>query len=680
MQKLFSADSTFNARTDFIFSTFNAGAYFSSSAFNAEANFSSSIFNAEAYFNSIFNARTDFSSSAFNAEAYFNSTFNARADFGGSTFNAEAYFNSIFNARADFGGSTFNAEAYFGSSTFDALADFGGSTFNTRADFSSSTFNAGAYFSNSTFNTRADFGGSTFNAEAVFSRSTFNTRADFGGSTFNAEAVFSNATFNAEADFRNARFKNNADFRYISVDSQPLVFDNTTWEKRIDLRGMSVKELQWDNTHNPSDVKGVVDFREAQIGSATVKEVRFQDLVDFSRMTVGQYGERIYGPPTKAQWKMQQAFWASRPLMHFENNTFENEVDFLHIKLHVPLRLIRNRFRSTFDLTGTTFEAQHSGLPLSTKATPRLCLSYNRINRLVFESKHLDRVKSVDAPECQNAANAVNPSDNINQNAEPLASVSKSLEKAFSDVNDRRGVNEAWYLATVAARDQTDRSKPTIGSIIWTKISWVFGDVPSRYTVDVGRTVWVSSIIIIVFAGVYLFYFLLFDAVAERWQALIIGSAALNRLFDRAKRPKPSTNKAFDKLSVHSKSPKLADEVIKVRWHLVNKKADARPDKTRVVMMPALSERQRAFRLRLFESIHRQQEQHARGIQPIPDAMVLSMRAFTKLGMGTVYPNERVLKWLTSLEWALGIFMLIHFILAVKNNLPFILPFLGVAN
>jgi hypothetical protein len=34
----------------------------------------------------------------------------------------------------------------------------------------------------------------------------------------------------------------------------------------------------------------------------------------------------------------------------------------------------------------------------------------------------------------------------------------------------------------------------------------------------------------------------------------------------------------------------------------------------------------------------------------------------------------------TSIEWALGVYMLIHFILAVKNNLPFILPFLGVVD
>ena len=93
---------------------------------------------------------------------------------------------------------------------------------------------------------------------------------------------------------------------------------------------MSVKNLQWDSTNNPSDVKGVVDLREAQIGSATVKEVRFQDLVDFSRMTVGQYGELIYGPPTKAQWERQQPVWfewTNNPRFgHFYNPFLFNEL------------------------------------------------------------------------------------------------------------------------------------------------------------------------------------------------------------------------------------------------------------------------------------------------------------------------------------------------------------------
>jgi hypothetical protein len=44
--------------------------------------------------------------------------------------------------------------------------------------------------------------------------------------------------------------------------------------------------------------------------------------------------------------------------------------------------------------------------------------------------------------------------------------------------------------------------------------------------------------------------------------ALIIGSATLNELPDRAKGSKYPTNKAFDKSGVYSKSPKVANAMI----------------------------------------------------------------------------------------------------------------------
>ena len=51
-------------------------------------------------------------------------------------------------------------------------------------------------------------------------------------------------------------------------------------------------------------------------------------------------------------------------------------------------------------------------------------------------------------------------------------------------------------------------------------------------------------------------------AVRQYNWALIIGSATLNELPYRAKRPKHTNNKAFDKSGVYSKLPKVADAVI----------------------------------------------------------------------------------------------------------------------
>jgi hypothetical protein len=196
---------------------------------------------------------------------------------------------------------------------------------------------------------------------------------------------------------------------------------------------------------------------------------------------------------------------------------------------------------------------------------------------------------------------------------EKLEAIYKTIGQGFLEAKDQSGVNEAWYLQTVAKWEQD--------SSLWAGqrfLSWVLFDIPSRYTVDVWRTVWVSIGIMLVF---YVFY------VGALWR--------LGR------------SKEMDHRTIH---------------------------------VPEYATRQRAFRIRLFEPIHRKGNQRIRRLIPWRDAATLSFRAFTKIGLGTSYPNTRILKVLTTLEWVLGVYMLIHFILAMKNNLPFILPFLGVVN
>jgi hypothetical protein len=178
-------------------------------------------------------------------------------------------------------------------------------------------------------------------------------------------------------------------------------------------------------------------MREANIGSAIVKEVRFQDLVDFSRATFGRYRVKLTDENVKV--KIHPS-----PIVLFKNNTFENETDFLHVKFNSPTVFINNRFRSTLDLTGATFEAQNSQ-----DENSHLCFSFNRINRLVFEPKHLgnppgfcpyqqlmslfvqplqtSKVRQIGAPECAlNAQTASNP-DNTTQDEEPLDDIYRTL-------------------------------------------------------------------------------------------------------------------------------------------------------------------------------------------------------------------------------------------------------------
>ncbi len=253
------------------------------------------------------------------------------------------------------------------------------------------------------------------------------------------------------------------------------------------------------------------------------------------------------------------------------------------------------------------------------------------------------------------AEQIINNLPNTARDEEALNNIYKTLGKSFREANDREGINEAYYLETVAKRgqvltwstlwnalslwfskirffwtaasqDQTehynDTIQPLTWSTVWSTVSWFLGDIPSRYSVDVWRTVWVSIGIMIVFY---------FPYTLELW-----------RLARKNKRD--------------LKAPRL------------------------VIQRSDYARRQRSFRFRVLESWLSKENSSARHIIPWWDAAMLSIRAFLKLGLGTTYPGSMVLNVLTKLEWAIGVFMIIHFILAMKNNLPFIVPFLGVVN
>ncbi|ETW98671.1 MAG: hypothetical protein ETSY1_17860 [Candidatus Entotheonella factor] len=387
-------------------------------------------------------------------------------------------------------------------------------------------------------------------------------------------------------------------------------------------------------------------MRGAWIGSAIVKEVRFQDVMDVSRSHVGHYIVDLVAFLEVLELlnidyddsQTQLPVLEDSPHFHLENNTFEKEAEFLNVHFASPALLINNRFRSSLDFTGSTFETE----------TSRLCLSNNRIQRPVVEPEAMgkppgfspydqllslyadplqtSRVRDVKHPEC--LVNSSPPSPTAQAQDESLGDIYKTLGRSFREANDRESINEAWYLQTLAhRRDQAP---------LWASLSWLLGDVPSRYTVDVWRTLWVSVFIMICFYVIYLAVLGGFDVMGRIWH--------------------------FIRLHFHPTTP----------YHRVGR--------NRMVQMPPHSDRHRAFRFRLFEPMHVTETQTQRLVIPWWDAAMLSMRAFLKLGLGTRYPNSKLLKAIMYTEWAIGVFMLIHFVLAVKNNLPFILPFLGVMN
>ena len=646
----------FSSAVNFSDTTFNKTAYFIKNIFNNKSSFRGSSFRKDAYFyNTIFSNETDFEFSTFrngalfdqaifyNKVSFYKSSFLNSASFGLVKFLNESSFDHVTFYAASFAPTTFRNKAYFNNSTFGNESEFNGSIFDNELSFIDTIFL-----------NKASFYIAKFNDKTYFDSATFSGETSFDSATFSNKASFDSATFNHVANFSNAIFKDNVNLRSMIVE-ETLTLDNTIWEGSVDLRRMSTKELHWDSTQKPSEVRGVIDLREATIGRARCNEIRFQDVVDFSRTRFGLYETVVPLPPlflihpyekglAPPRATVLNRFWMLRrhpaPFTQLANNTFEKEADLIRVTFSGPTLLMNNRFRSTLDLTDTMFKAQNTDTLHAQETQPWLCLSYNRIHRLVLGLEHLGNPPSflpynqlmslfthplqtssvrqvigpADTPKCGFADTIRDKpkNDKTKPQEENLDAIYKTIGQSFREARDQGGVNEAWYLETVAKREQT--ATITIWDTIWNWLSWGFGDIPSRYAVDVWRTVWVSIMIML---GFYIIYV---------WVLRCL-----------------------------------------VRDH-------------RTLQGPGYAERQRAFRIRLFEPIHRTSTQRTRRIKPLRDAAALSFRAFTKIGLGTAYPNTRGLKFLTTLEWLLGVYMLIHFILAVKNNLPFILPFLGVVN
>lgn len=317
------------------------------------------IFEANIKFRStIFSKGSSFTETVFLGQALFRSTFG----------DVALFTKSVFNNWTVFRWTKFYQEAYFNEAIFRGKTDFNVSSFYRKADFEKTVF----------YN-EIDFLATTFYESAIFKQSIF-----YGSVSFNT-AGDKHTTFNELTDFSESRFKKSADFRE-AIFTERLILDNSNWENRVDFRGMSAKALHWDSTNAPSEVKGVFDMRDAHIGRTTIKEVRFQDVVDFSRTTLGQYKVdlehflehvREFELTESDILHLRDGFGTlPHPSPHalFTNNTFEKETDFLNTTFHGSTLLINNRFRSTLDLTGAAF----------TPRTDHLCLSFNRIHRLVL--------------------------------------------------------------------------------------------------------------------------------------------------------------------------------------------------------------------------------------------------------------------------------------------------------
>ena len=205
--------------------------------------------------------------------------------------------------------------------------------------------------------------------------------------------------------------------------------------------------------------------------------------------------------------------------------------------------------------------------------------------------------------------------DKSDKENEDLREIYNAIESSFREANNRLAANEAIWAWWRPRRDNTLENWMS-----WITVQyWAFlilGDLPSRYGIDLYRVALVSVGLMLFFAMIYWCNFLLQTHV-YKW--------------------KPKVN------------------------------LKPRPDQ------------KRTFRFRPFERFFQSREKQWRPLHPLKDALLLSGRAFFKLSLGTTYPRTRMLVVIASVEWIAGMYMLIHFLLTLKNTLPIAVPFLTVA-
>ena len=564
-----------------------------------------------------FGYRTSFTGATFGDEASFTgATFGDEASFTSATFGDKASFlDATFGYRASFWGATFGSEASFTGVTFGDKASFWDATFGYRASFWGATFGDKAFFTGATFGSEASFTDTTFGYWAFFTGATFGSKASFSDSTFGDRVSFTGATFGSEASFTGVTFDDRI-FFWGATFGDKASFVETTFGGDASLREVKVKgKLALSGTH----WAGRADFRESTIANLSwdsgSRPSRVTGVFDARGAT---FEEAIIKDVSFSNLvDFSDTNFGKRGHVTFENVIFEKEVDFLRATFWHDAIFVRNRFRGAWDLTGITFQ--------ESIGRTALCLSFNRISKLFVERTLLDSAEGflsrLLGPPSLERSRIRSLTGSGTRSCATLAS--QSHEKNGSSQIKNEPLLAIYNTLALSFRESNDRQGENE--------AWYLGQVADRQQHPPLKR-WVCW---------------LFLDIPSRYgidiYRVVLVSLLLWFLFA---------------------------SVIYIYFRRQASDSDL------TVLLSPFPTHHRAFRFRPVEPFFQNQsDQKTRPLSP-KDAMFLSGRAFFKLGLGTVYPYNPMLRRVAYVEWAFGMYMLIHFLFVVKNTLPIALPFL----
>ena len=556
------------------------------------------------------------------------------ANFTHTNFGDDAHFrHATFGDFAYFGFVTFSRSASFGSATFGDLAHFNGTSFGDGARFNTATFGSHAGFNNATFGSHADFEDATFGNEAQFHNAIFEDQTDFDRTKFGNNARFRRATFLHRADFNGANFYGDSHFRHVAFRDF-ADFGNTRFKGNADFHNTTFGgDSNFRSTHVKRGIflkgtnwKGRADFRNAVIEALRWDSDNRPSSVEgiFDGREAELKSVVINNVFFSDLVDLSYAELGGTGKVVFENVIFEKAADFLRTRFWNDAIFVRNRFRGLWDLTSAIFQNRKTDNDELEKKS-RLCLSFNHISRLVMDGEHLY------GEQLGRVFHNLSPSFPLEESRIRAVKIERRKSFSCADLDRSQDKNEQlskiYKTLELSFREGNNRrseneawylgmvaARDTENAKMKSWVPWILMDVPSRYGIDPLRVGLLSVVLVLLFTILYWLCF--YIQISIKKQQLLVSLA-----------PPP--------------------------------------------------EPRHALRFRPFEQFLASIDKQTRSIHPLRDAMYLSGRAFFKLGFGTTYPCWHAVLWIAYIEWALGIFMLVHLLFAVKNTLPIALPFLS---
>lgn len=169
----------------------------------------------------------------------------------------------------------------FGSARFTGMQDLARITFADSASFSRAIFTEGVDFSGSKFEANADFTEARFDGWVSFEEAIFSRKAEFRGSNFGSVAMFRLCRFAYSLRFTDAEFASNAYFNEAAFD-YAVTFDRSRIHGSLFVDSVKFAE--------------VVEFSRTTIGEASFEKSEFARGVRFDRANV--HGNLSFGGAT----------------------------------------------------------------------------------------------------------------------------------------------------------------------------------------------------------------------------------------------------------------------------------------------------------------------------------------------------------------------------------------------